>query len=455
MADMVEEIACRNEHIQRIVGTRQAIPVKAGFVAEELHGETFNLEAMLQNRTARLLTDRDQGWPLGTNHPSSDAIVVDGEKVLQHSQFKFFKNADKTANAMREVRPDGSQRYQDVDSFVGPSDQVYPADGTQSIHDRLRATQQRETANRPHVADAAEFVEQRVSDRVEYDGIESRPTSSSDTNSVAKDTEQGREIRNDYQNDYMTNSTVQQMGNAAAGAAAISAVIVGTLSATQYLKLFKEGRISKQQAVMGIVKTTAAASADSAIKAAAATGAVSVATRLAPELVARNAFQGLLVKGSIAGGAICAVDLIECIVLVAAGKMTAAQMETRVGKNVMQVAGASFGSSVGVSVAATMGATAGLAPILAGIAGAMIVGVGVNFAIDNGIEKPYREVMANTEVIVSASKAMKQCSEVMEYGQKAFVGFLMVDAELDSETVKQFKSLDQLGEAMDNSISQI
>jgi len=85
----------------------------------------------------------------------------------------------------------------------------------------------------------------------------------------------------------------------------------------------------------------------------------------------------------------------------------------------------------------------------------MIVGVGVNFAIDNGIEKPYREVMANTEVIVSASKAMKQCSEVMEYGQKAFVGFLMVDAELDSETVKQFKSLDQLGEAMDNSISQI
>ncbi len=455
MLKMVDEIAARNDYIQKITGTNQTIPIKGGFVAEEIHTETFNLDAILQNKTARALTDRDPAWPLGANHPSTDSIVVENGKTVITIQHKNYGTSEATAKAMREVRPDRTQRYDGVDVFVGPKDQVHPTDGTLSIQDELGHTQMRESDSRPHVADAAEYVKDRVNDKIQHDGIESRPTTLDEAREVAKDTPEGKEVRQDYHDGYMDRSTLQQMGMAAAGAAAISAIIAGTLSTAQYLKLVKEGKITRAEAVRGIIKTTAVASADSALKAAAAAGAVSVVTRLAPQLVAQQAMKGMLVRGGVGGAAICAIDAIECMVLVAVGKMTPAQMETRVGKNIFQTGGAVFGSSIGVSVATALGATAGLVPILAGMAGALVAGLAVTIAIENGIEKPYREVIANTTALVAAGDAMRDCAEAMAYGQMVFVGFLVVDADLDQRTAVQIGVLDQLGDDMKKAIQRI
>jgi hypothetical protein len=449
MMKMVEDIANRNEHIQHIVGNNQSIPVKGGFVLEEIQSETFNLGSILQNRTARALTDRDVNWPLGANHPVSDVVVMDNGQIVHSSQTKLYETAHKTANAMREVRTDGSQHYNGADSFIGPSDQVNPVDGSMSISDELRKTGLKNAETRPTVADAADYVDKRVTDHLESKGIEAQPVTRAEYHDVAKDNTDGQEFRRTYQDNFMDQSTLQQMQKAAVGAVAISAVIVGTLSTMQYLKLVKEGKITKGEAVKGIIKTTAAASADSALKAAAATGAVSVVTKLVPEIVAQQAVKGMLVRGGIAGVAICAVDAIECMVMVAAGKMTPAQMETRVGKNVLQTAGGVIGSSIGVSIAASLGATVGFAPVLAGIAGALVFGVAVTIAIENGIEKPYKEVMANTAALALTGEVMKDCSEAMAYGQKAFVGFLIMDTQ---KTQEQFQLLDSLGDEMKKAI---
>ena len=452
MMKMVDEIANRNEHIQNIIGTKQSIPIKGGFVFEEIPSETFNLESILQNKTARALTDRDVSWPLGVNDPVSDMVIMDNGRILHSSQAKLYRTASDTAKAMREVRPDGSHHYQGADSFVGPSDQANPVDGSRSISDELHRTALRNSKSRPHVANAAEHVESRVSDRLQHDGIESRPLSRAEAHDVARDNSDGHELRRNYQNDYMTKSTLQQMQNAAVGAAAISAVIVGTLSTAKYLKLVKEGKITQGEAIKGIIKNTAASAADSALKGAAAAGAVSVVTKLAAGTVAQQAVGSMLARGAIGGTAICAVDAIQCMVMVAADKMTLAQMETRVGKNVLQTTGAVIGSSVAVSIATSLGATAGLATILPGVAGALIVGVAVTLAIENGVEKPYREVLANTTAIASAGRAMQECSEVMAYGQKAFVGFLVMDSNLDQATQDQFQRLDDLGHDMKRAI---
>ncbi len=452
MLKMLDEIVNRNEHVQNIIGTNQSIPIKGGFALEEIASETFNLESILQNKTARALTDRDVNWPLGVNDPVSDMVIMDNGRILHSSQAKLFKTASDTAKAMREVRPDGSHHYQGADSFVGPSDQVNPLDGSRSISEELHRTALKNSKSRPHVANAAEHVEGRVSDTLQYDSIESRPFGRGETHDVARSNSDGSELRRSYQNDYMDKSTLHQMQNAAIGAAAISAVIAGTLSTAKYLKLVKEGKITQGEAIKGIIKTTAASAADSALKGAAAAGAVSVVTKLAAGTVAQQAMGSMLARGTIGGTAICAVDAIQCMVMVASGKMTLAQMETRVGKNVLQTAGAVIGSSVAVSIATSLGASAGLATILPGIAGALIVGVAVTLAIENGVEKPYREVLANTAALASAGKAMQECSEVMSYGQKAFVGFLVMDSNLDQATQNQFQRLDDLGHDMKRAI---
>lgn len=455
MLKMVDEIASRDNYIKDLISTNQGIPVKAGFAAEEIHAETFNLDAILQEKTARALTARNLNSNLSKTDHIADGMIVDNGEVAKIYQDKYWATAQKTAKEMRRLNPDGSHHYDGADGFVGPSDQVNPTDGSASISDNLHRTKLHETSHRQSVADAADYVGKRVTDRYQHDGIESRPTTLQESRSVAKDNPEGRALRQDYQNQYMQRSTLQQMGKAAAGAAAISAIIAGTLSTTQYLKLVKEGKITQGEAVKGILKTTAVASADSALKAAAATGAVSTVTRLAPQLVAQQSMKAMLLKGTVGGAAICAVDAIECLVLVAAGKMTPAQMETRVGKNVFQTSGAVFGSSIGTTIAASLGATAGLAPILAGVAGALIGGIAVSIAIENGIEKPYREVMSNTVALTSAGEAMTECSQAFEYGQKALAGFMVIGSDIDASTAVQFTRLDDLGDELTKAIERI
>lgn len=376
MGSLVEEFASRSEHIQRVVGTNQTIPVKGGFVAEEMHTETFNANAILQGKAVRALTDNDAAWRdhgLITNDPLADIVTVENGRVVDTSQVKYYQDSQHTANAMRETRG-GKPYYGEVDSLVGPSDQVNPADGSPSIADIADKSRLRNQDARPHVSEAAGNVADKVTDRVKSsDGVESRPTTLREASDVAKDGDSGKELRNGYQGDYQTASTLQQMQKAAAGGAAISAIISGTLNTAHYLRLVKEGKISKEEAIKCIIKNTAVASADSALKAAAAAGAVSTVTRISAESVAQQAVGGMLAARVVGGAAICAVDAIECMVLVAMGKMTPAQMETRVGKNMFQTGGAVWGSSIGISVVTSLGASAGIATILGGMAGGSLL----------------------------------------------------------------------------------
>ncbi len=254
----------------------------------------------------------------------------------------------------------------------------------------------------------------------------------------------------------MTRSTLQQMQKAAGSAAAISAVIAGTYNTLHCLQLVRQGRMSGEDAVYSIVKQTALASADSALKAAAATGAVSLTTRVAAGTVAQQAMRGMLTRTAVAGTAVCMVDVIQCMVQVAAGKMTLAELESRTGKNVMQTAGAAAGSSIGVTLALQAGAAAGTWPILAAsLGGGLIAGLAVTLAIEHGVEGPYRQALENTAALTAAQQVMRESAEGMAANQRLLAFFTLMDADLQHQTNLQLARVDAAGARMNAAISQL
>jgi len=122
-----------------------------------------------------------------------------------------------------------------------------------------------------------------------------------------------------------------------------------------------------------------------------------------PEFFAGTALQTNIATGAVGGAAVCAIDLVECLVKVAAGKMTWQQLEERTGKNVFQTGAGVVGASIG----GTLGSVAGPIGTMAGaMIGGMITSVAATVAIENHIEKPFRDTIATTQHLVDSGRVM-------------------------------------------------
>ena len=374
------------------------LATRAGFVAEELHAETFNLDAILKDKDVRAFTDRYSNSPLGTNDPVNDiAIVKDGQQV-QGAQSKYYKTGQKTANAFREYGSDGKPHYQETDSMVCPSDQL------SDVKDAARKTEIKNQETRPQVSKAAREVQEKVTDRLKEDGVESRPVTKKEAETIAKGGDEGKGAHRRIQNRYKTASTLQQSAKAAAGAAVVTSVIAGTINTVSCLDKVNKGLMSPGDAVKYILKNTAIAASDSALKAAGATAAVSLTARSLPQLFSGTALQANFATGAVGGAAVCAIDLVECLVMVAAGKMTMKELETRTGKNIFQTGAGVVGASIG----GTLGSVAGpIGTMVGAMIGGMITSVAATVAIENHIEKPFKETMSTTQHILDSGEVMK------------------------------------------------
>ena len=447
MSLIMDEVLKNNDYLNKIISTHQNTAVKAGFAAEEIHRFTYNAEAILQDKAARAYTASCKEWKLPVNDPMVDLVVEQDGKIISTNQMKYFRTAQDTEAALRVLDQNGNPKYAGCDKYVGPADQI------EKIKELAHRTKLKNMETRPQVSAAAEKVETNVTDRVNE---LSRPTTKKEAERLVRNTSSEEESAKNIQSGYQNRSTVQQMQHAAAYAAGITAVIVGTVNTMQYLSLVRQGKISTGEAIRGIVKNTAVASVDSAIKAAAATGAVSLATRCSVGTLANQAVNSMTGTAGIAGGAICAVDMIQCMVLVAAGKMSMADMETRTGKNIFQTSAAIWGSSVGMGITTSLGAaTTGLAAICSGMAGGLIAGMAVSIAIENHIEKPYQEITANTSALTAVAEIAQEVSDTFVEGQKAFTAFLLIDRMLEQQTSDQLARIDHAGDLMNKAISRI
>ena len=410
---MLAEIAQANSILNKISSTAQNAAVKGGFAAETWHAESFNLDAILKDKDVRAFTDNFANTPLAKNDMTHDIVVMKGDEQVLGAQLKYFKDADATQKAFRATK-DGVHSYKDSDLFLGPSDQI----------EGIRVSAQRDVLKnqqmRPEVSQAAEKVRDNTAGRLDVDGVQSTPLSKREAEHLGCATKTGKDLHETMQTGYLNKAMLQQSMRAAGSAAVISTVIAGSINTFQYIKQVKDGQISAEQATMKILQNTAIAAGDSALKAGVANASVSIAARTMPGLFTGTLFKRCFANGGIAGAAVCAVDLVQCVVMFSAGKMTLEEMETRTGKNIFQTGAGVIGASVG----ATVGAIGGPAGALVGsLIGGLITTLAMNIALDNHIEKDFQLTLSSTEQLVGSALGMHEALEYLQVSQQFYADF--------------------------------
>lgn len=420
-ADQMGKIIEQCNYTDRIIANSQHIVGKgslassAGFAAEEVTAETFNLDAILKDKSVRAFTDACENSPIPTHDPVRDVVVMENGEQVKTAQLKFYKTAERTEKAFRDIKG-GEGHYNEVDQMVAPADQV---DG---VREAARIDELKNQGRRPGVADAARQIQEKATDRVSHDGVESRPLSKAEAEQIAKEAKSGEKngAHRKIQDAYKNKSTLQQTAKAAAGAAVVTTVIAGTINTISCLGKVQKGQMTTSDAMKYILKNTAIAASDSALKAAGATAAVGLAAQSLPEFFKGTVLQTNLATGAVGGAAICAIDLAECLVLVAAGKMTMKQLEERTGKNIFQTGAGVIGASVGASIGVVAGP---IGSMVGAMIGGMITSVAATVAIENHIEKPFKETMANTQSLVESGEVMKNAVEFLSAATIAMENF--------------------------------
>ncbi|MEV4700953.1 hypothetical protein [Pseudomonas brassicacearum] len=410
---MLAEIGQANGILAKVSSTAQNAAIKGGFAAETWHAESFNLDAILKDKDVSAFTDNFSNTPLGRNDMTHDIVVMRGDDQLVGAQLKYFKNAEATQKAFRSTK-DGVHAYEHSDLFLGPSDQI---EGVRlsAGRDVLRNQQ-----TRPEVSRAAEKVRDNTSGQLNVDGVQSTSLSKREAEHLGTASKTGQELHDNLQTGYLNKATVQQSLRAAGSAAVITTVIAGSINTFQYIKQFKDGQITAEQATLRILENTVIAAGDSALKAGVANASVSIAARSMPGLFTGTLFQRSLANGGVAGAAVCAVDLVQCLVLFSAGKMSAQEMETRTGKNLFHTGAGVVGASVG----ATVGAIGGPPGALVGsLIGGLITTLAMNIALDNHIEKEFQLTLASTEQVVGSAMGMHQTLEFLKVSQQFYADF--------------------------------
>ncbi|MBY4869005.1 hypothetical protein K6W76_21240 [Burkholderia anthina] len=445
IGQMIGEINQANTIMGNISATAQNAAIKGGFAAETFHAESFNLDAILKDKDVRAFTDGFKQTPLTRNDPTHDIVVVkDGDQVLG-AQLKYCKTADATQKEFRSTRG-GVHHYERADSFIGPSDQI---EGIQaSAHKTVLKNQQ----IRPEVVRAAEKVRDNTAAQIEVDGVQSAPLSKTEAEQLGAGTQQGKDMHERKQDGYLNKATVQQSLRAAGSAAVITAVTAGCINTFQSIKLVRDGELSAEQAALRILRDTAIAAGDSALKAGAATASVSLAARSLPSLFSGSAFQTSLASGAIAGATVCAMDLVQCLVLFAAGKMTREELETRTGKNIFQTGAAVVGASVGASIGA-LGGPVGM--LIGSLVGGMITSLAMNIALDNHLEKPFQLTLAATEQVVANGLDAHGALQYLQYSQAYFAEFHQGLVLSERHFDQQIKTMQAQGTRLKNKINNL
>lgn len=124
------------------------------------------------------------------------------------------------------------------------------------------------------------------------------------------------------------------------------------------------------------------------------------------------------------------------------------------------VAGGAVGTAAGVGVTTALGASSGslalaAASFIGGLSGGMIAGLAMTLAIENGIEKPFRDLVRNTQSLQAAATELERASQTIFRGQLLFTKYLQGDFELDAALHDQLARIDRSGARALDIINQI
>lgn len=458
MGKMVEIIAKGNENIAQRIATNQTIAQKAGFTAEEYIAETFNLEATLNNSESQAITDMHENWSsyewqgerLQKNDIPDIAIVKNGN-VTSTAQSKFYNTPESTSAAMSEVK-DGTVKYGNVDELVGPENQINPMHGEIGVgeHAKVAAEANKSRGGDPVKTKAYENTHRKSTSTITDGESSSTPLTKDDAEAMASgDKTKLRQTEGKFQ----TRSTVQQMTKAATGAAAMSAIVAGTINTVRYIQQVRTGKITLEKATFAIVTETVCSAADSAVKASANVGVQSLMVRYGAEKVllgtlAKQGLGAMMRTNAITVGVICGIDLVKDLVQLGAGRFSEKEFYERQGKNVLNTSTGVVGGSLGAVAVSSVIATLGLSTaassalmVAGGLSGGLIAGLAMTIAIENGVEKPYKDLVNNTVALNEAAQALNDISQNILHGQLLFNRFFNESQQFDVYIKRQLENI--------------
>ena len=358
-----------------------------GFIAEQHHVQSFNMDAAVKGSNLRAEIVEHQGEQYTRN--GVDIEIKDGDKVVRRFQSKFCKDSNSTNSAFKK----GDYRGQQA---------LVPQDQLEEITEKGR----------------------KATDVISHDGVSSKPLSKAESKELQAKAQKGewQEVSyNDYDMKQLAGGVGKQVANAALmGAAVTTGFVIAE-------KIIKGEEVTSDE----VIETALIAGADTGVKA-----AVSGSLIIATEKGIISAIPKGTSAGTISSLAFIIVENVKIAGKVANGEISATEGLSRMMDTTMAAVtglSVSFFAGVGaeVVVCLLLGPVAGVVAGFAAGAIGYIAGSKVGQAISKGV-KAVGKAAVNVvktvgKTIISAGKTVvnkaKSAFKSFASGAKSIFGF--------------------------------
>ncbi|ORT99796.1 hypothetical protein D081_1680 [Anaerovibrio sp. JC8] len=354
LANVESTLAQNNQLLMEAVATKGGAtsmnPNLDGFIAEQLHVNSFNANAALENQSYRAeVLVPEPGQAYGKN--SMDILIRDGNKTLHQYQAKFGKDAQATAEMLRHGNYN-NQRYLVPKGQAEALQEKFP---TKSVSDHIGGTDRVSTKSQALSKEQVKKIQNRVQ-------------------------EKGTIVGQDW-NSFTNRQLAMNIGKQAA-VAGMGAAALGTGFHLAY-KVFKGEEIKGSE----VVQTALVTGADAGVKAATA-GALKVG--------AEKGLIPLLTKGTplglITNIACVGIENAKVMYKLAKGEITGLQAADLMGRTTTSMVGglvaSGYGAGKGFAIGGVLGGPIGA--IVGGIAGGAVsymAGSAVGNMVYSGVKK--------------------------------------------------------------------
>ena len=364
-----------------------------GFIFEEYHAGTFNIDAAVKQKSYHAEALKPE---IGETYEknSIDLIIEDSGKYVKKYSAKAYKNAKESAKAFYDKITGYKYKFQ---SKLVPTDQV---------------------------GDIANSV-----DKIKYDNVESKGITKTEIKDIQNDLQSGNkkvDIFN-FKKDVNTISISKQIGkqamvNGTMGLVAGMAENIGT-------KIIQGKEVEVEEVIEAGIKTGASMGMATAVA-----GGIRVAVE---KRVIPTVFSKMLTNNTIGAIAASSMDIIGTACKLGSGEISLGKAVKEVGNSISASYGAIISSGIGFSGRMALATTIGLGTIgtvgtiltggLALVAGAVCGVIGSNIAlkIANGLGKITETVVDKAvDIVKSGVNKVKNTVSSAWSGVKSFVGKL-------------------------------
>ena len=381
------------ESVTTKTGNINQNPNLDGFIFEEYHAGTFNIDAAVKQKSYHAEALKPElGESYGKN--SIDLIVEDSGKYVKKYSAKAYKNAKESAKAFYDKITGYKYKFQ---SKLVPTDQV---------------------------GDIANSV-----DKIKYNNVESKGITKAEIKDIQNDLQSGNKKADifNFKKDVNTISISKQIGKQAMVNGTMGSILA--MGTNIGINVIQGKEVEAEEVIEAGVKTGASMGIATAVA-----GGIRVAVE---KRVIPTVFSKMLTNNTIGAIAASSMDIIGTAFKLGSGEITLGKAVKDVGNSLGAGYGAIISSGIGFSGGMALATTIGLGTIgtvgtiltggLALVAGAVCGVIGSNIAlkIANGLGKITETVVDKAvDIVKSGVNKVKNTVSSAWSGVKSFVGKL-------------------------------